>query len=120
MEGIDNWFYARVRSRGSISAQHFMVTFAVIPWAGKEFVYPADFIPSTAATGGFKLIRDEEKIVSMKWPAASVLQQVPMPACWFDNTTFIWYSNLDCPKPIGTCSRISRSKIRCNSSLTIS
>lgn len=80
MEGIDNWFYARVRNHGSSFAQHFMVTFTVLPWAGKEFVYPADFIPCTAATGGFELEPDEEKIVSVKWPAASVLRQVPMPA----------------------------------------
>lgn len=72
MEGIDNWFYARVRNRGSSSAQHFMVTFTVKPWAGTEFVYPTDFIPCTAATGGFELAPDEEKIVSVKWPAASV------------------------------------------------
>ena len=72
MEGIDNWFYARVRNRGSSSAQHFMVTFTVKPWAGIEFACPADFIPCTAATGGFKLTRDEEKIVSVKWPVASV------------------------------------------------
>jgi len=72
MGGIGNWFYARVRNRGSSSAQHFMVTFTVIPWAGTEFVYPADFIPCTAATGGFELESDEEKIVSVKWPAACV------------------------------------------------
>ena len=72
LEGIDNWFYARVRNRGSSIAQHFMVTFTVKPWAGTEFLYPADFIPCTAATGGFEVAPDEEKIVSMKWPAASV------------------------------------------------
>jgi hypothetical protein len=27
--------------------------------------------------------------------------------CRFDNTIFIWYSNFDCLKPIGTCYRIS-------------
>ena len=72
MEGIDNWFYARVRNCGSSSAQHFMVTFTVKPWAGTEFVYPADFITCAAATGGFELAPDEEKIVSVKWPAPSV------------------------------------------------
>ena len=72
MEGIDNWFYARVRNCGSSSAQHFMVTFTVKPWAGAEFVYPADFIPCTAATGGFELAPDEEKMVSVKWPAVRV------------------------------------------------
>lgn len=72
MEGIDSWFYARVRNHGSSSAQHFMVTFTVKPWAGTEFVYPADFIPCTAAAGGFEPAADEGKIVPVKWPAASV------------------------------------------------
>jgi hypothetical protein len=45
MEDIDNWFYARVRNRGSSSAQHFMVTFTVKPWAGTEFVYPGRLHP---------------------------------------------------------------------------
>ena len=31
MEGIDNWFYARVRNHGSSFAQHFMVTVTVKP-----------------------------------------------------------------------------------------
>jgi hypothetical protein len=31
MEGIDNWFYARVRNHGSSIAQHFMVTVSVKP-----------------------------------------------------------------------------------------
>jgi hypothetical protein len=72
MEGIDNWFYARVRNHGSSSAQHFMDTFTVKPWAATEFVYPANFIPCTAATGGFEPTPDAEKIVSVKWPAASI------------------------------------------------
>ena len=50
-----------------------MVVCTVIPWAGKDFVYPANFIPCTAATGGFEFEPDEEKIVFVKWPAASVL-----------------------------------------------
>ena len=72
MEGIDNWFYARVRNRGSSSAQHFMDTFTVTPWTGTGFVCPADFIPCTPAIGEFELALDEDKIVSVKWPAASI------------------------------------------------
>ena len=33
--------------------------------------------------------------------------------CRLDNTIFIWYSNLDCLKPVGTCCRISGSTICC-------
>ena len=77
MEGIDNWFYARVRNRGSSSAQHFRVTFTVKPWVAKGFIYPADFIPCTAAIGGYERVPDEEKIVSVKWPAASVHLAMP-------------------------------------------
>jgi len=35
--------------------------------------------------------------------------------CRFDNTIFIWYSNFDCLKPVGTCCRISGSTICCYS-----
>ena len=31
--------------------------------------------------------------------------------CRLDNTIFIWYSNLDCLKPVGTCCLISSSTI---------
>ena len=62
----------------------------------------------------------KKKLCPWSGPRLVFLRQVPMPACWLDNTTFIWYSNLACPKPIGTCCRISRSKLRCHSSLTIS
>ena len=43
--GQDNWFYARVRNRGSSTARAFVVTFNVKLWAGTEFVYPGDWDP---------------------------------------------------------------------------
>ncbi len=70
--GRDNWFYARVRNQGPGSARHFMVTFAVKMFAGTQFVYPADFLPCIAATGGFDLSNGEVRILKAKWPAALV------------------------------------------------
>ena len=70
--GRDNWFYARVRNRGTTPARHFMVTFAVKQFAGTQFVYADDFLPCVAATGGFELGPGESKIVKAKWRAALV------------------------------------------------
>lgn len=70
--GRDNWFYARVRNRGSAPARHFMVTFAVKQFAGTQFVYPNDFLPAIAATGGFELAAGGSAVVKALWPAAQV------------------------------------------------
>jgi hypothetical protein len=70
--GRDNWLYARVRNRGNGPARHFMVAFAVKQFAGTQFVYPNDFLPCAAATGGFELAPGAEAIVRAKWPAALV------------------------------------------------
>jgi hypothetical protein len=80
--GQDNWFYARVRNRStSGTARHFVVTFNAVPWAGTEFVFPADFLPCTAAVAGFDLGPGETRIVKARWPRALV----PPPGthvCW--------------------------------------
>jgi hypothetical protein len=71
--GQDNWFYARVRNRSaSATARHFVVTFAVKPWAGTEFVYPGDFLPCTSAVAGFDVGPGETRIVKARWPRALV------------------------------------------------
>ena len=70
-ETVDNWFYARVRNRGAVT-KHFMATFEVKTWAGTQFTYPDDFLPAIAATGGFMLEPEEERIVHARWPAAEV------------------------------------------------
>ncbi len=70
--GSDNWFYARVRNQGSVSARHFMMTFTMKQFAGTQFVYAADFLPCMAATGGFELGPTETRVVKAKWPASLV------------------------------------------------
>jgi hypothetical protein len=71
--GQDNWFHARVRNRStSGSARHFVVAFNALPWAGTEFVYPADFLPATAAVAEFELGPFETRVVKARWPAALV------------------------------------------------
>lgn len=71
--GHDNWFYARVSNRhASAVARHFVVCFNVKTFAGTQFVYPADFLPCTAAAAGFDLGPGQSVIVKARWPAADV------------------------------------------------
>lgn len=70
--GQDNWFYARIHNRGTITARAFVVTFNVKPWSGMQFVYPQDFVPYVSATVGFNLPAGESTIVKAKWPASLV------------------------------------------------
>jgi len=71
--GQDNWFYARVTNRhASAVAHHFVVCFNVKTFAGTQFVYPADFLPCTAAAAGFDLGPGQSMIVKARWPAADV------------------------------------------------
>ncbi|HEY0414280.1 MAG TPA: M36 family metallopeptidase [Allosphingosinicella sp.] len=70
--GQDNWFYARVRNRGSVAARAFVVTFNVKLWLGTEFSYPADFAPYISAAPGFSLAPGANLVVKAKWPAALV------------------------------------------------
>lgn len=79
--GQDNWFYARVRNRGSQTARAFVVTFNVKPWAGTQFVYPGDWIPYMSATVGYNLAPGSSAVVKAKWPAALV-PSVGTHACW--------------------------------------
>jgi len=59
------------------------------------------------------------KILSGKtgllYPKSSIFSRFGAKAR-LDNTIFIWYSNLDCLKPVGTCCHISGSTICCYSS----
>lgn len=67
--GQDNWFHARVRNRSTTgTARHFVVSFHARGFAGTEFVYPADFLPSTAAKAEFELGPSETRVVTARWP----------------------------------------------------
>lgn len=71
--GQDNWFYARVRNKADAGAcRHFVVTFHPKAFAGTEFVYPADFLPCTAAKAEFDLNPGETRIVKARWPRALI------------------------------------------------
>lgn len=70
--GQDNWFHARVRNRGAGHCAHFVVTFHTRGFAGTQFVFPADFLPCTAAAAGFDLPPGEERVVRARWPKALV------------------------------------------------
>jgi hypothetical protein len=79
--GQDNWFYARVRNRGTETAKAFVVTFNVKPWAGTQFVYPNDFVPYISAAVGFNLAPGASTIVKAKWPT-SLVPPAGTHACW--------------------------------------
>jgi hypothetical protein len=79
--GQDNWFYARVRNRGTQMARAFVVTFNVKPFAGTQFVYPGDWIPYVSAAVGYNLAPGASTIVKAKWPKALV-PPVGTHACW--------------------------------------
>jgi hypothetical protein len=79
--GQDNWFYARVRNRGTATARAFVVTFNVKPWAGIQFTYPDDFVPFISAAVGFNLPAGGSTIVKAKWPA-SLVPPAGTHACW--------------------------------------
>ena len=80
--GRDNWFYARIRNRGTGAARHFIVTFQVKQFAGVQFTWPADFLPAIAATGGFDLAPGADRGSSRaRWPAALV-PPAGTHACW--------------------------------------
>lgn len=70
--GQDNWFHARIRNRGTATARHFAVTFAAKPFAGTQFAFPGDFLPSIAAVAGFDLAPGATRVVKARWPRALV------------------------------------------------
>lgn len=102
--GQDNWFYARIHNRGTVTARAFVVTFNVRPWLGTQFVYPQDFIPYVSATVAFNLPPGESTIVKAKWPSSplipadkhmAVLVSVYMPTDALPTGRHVWeYNNL--------------------------
>lgn len=70
--GQDNWFYARVRNQGPGEVKHFVITFNAKNFAGTEFIYPTDFLPSINAAAGFSLAASSSVVVKAKWPRANV------------------------------------------------
>lgn len=93
--GQDNFFYARVRNRGTQTARAFVVTFNVKVWAGTEFVYPADFVPFVSAAVGFNLAPGGTRVVKARWPKALV-PAAGTHVCWLASV----YTPVD-PTPAG-------------------
>lgn len=52
IRGSDNWIYTRVRNRGVAEAVGVRVRVCISTFAGTEFVYPGDWIPTNPAGGG--------------------------------------------------------------------
>ncbi|HEX8187669.1 MAG TPA: M36 family metallopeptidase [Pyrinomonadaceae bacterium] len=93
--GQDNFFYARVRNRGTQTARAFVVTFNAKVWAGTEFVYPGDFIPFVSAAVGFNLAPGGTRVVKARWPKAFV-PAAGTHVCWLASV----YTPVD-PTPAG-------------------
>ena len=70
--GQDNWFYARVRNRGTETARAFVVTFESKLWQGTQFMYKDDFVPYISAAVGFNLAPGASTVVKARWPKDDV------------------------------------------------
>lgn len=71
--GQDNWFYARVHNKPAAgAARHFVVTFHAKGFAGTQFQYAGDFLPSSAAKAEFDLEPGGTRIVKARWPRSAV------------------------------------------------
>ena len=46
IRGQDNWVYANVRNRGALDSYDVYVRILITRWAGTQYVYPDDFIPT--------------------------------------------------------------------------
>lgn len=42
----DNWVYANVRNRGAVDSHDIYVRISITRWAGTQYIYPDDFIPT--------------------------------------------------------------------------
>lgn len=119
--GQDNAVFCRVRNRGAAAASSVYVRALLTHWAGLEFVYPADFAPSTSVGApipnplvpGTYLIGQQridnlaagaDQIVKFTWPQALI----PPATVPVGGTTVTWHPCLlveasphDGPAPIG-------------------
>lgn len=100
--GQDNWIYARVRNKSSITVKYFTVAFNVKQFAGTQFKFPNDFLPCVAAASGFNLAAGSSMLVKAKWPrnkiptegshaciTAAIITRGEHPV----NNKFVWESN---------------------------
>jgi len=46
IRGQDNWVYANVRNRGAVDSHDVYVRISITRWAGTQYIYPDDFIPT--------------------------------------------------------------------------
>lgn len=46
IRGQDNWVYANIRNRGAVDSHDVYVRISITRWAGTQYIYPDDFIPT--------------------------------------------------------------------------
>lgn len=103
IRGQDNWVYANIRNRGAVESLDVYVRISITRWAGTQYVYPDDFIPTgspstyppaTMAPGTYLI--GEEHIASIpaggfvtintRWPA----DIIPPDTVVIDGVTYSW------------------------------
>jgi subtilisin family serine protease len=43
----NNWVYAKIRNRGTVDSHDVYVRLSITRWAGTQYIYPEDFVPTT-------------------------------------------------------------------------
>jgi hypothetical protein len=93
--GQDNWVYVRTRNIGTFNSDDFYIRAYITQWAGPEFVYPDDFIPTSRPSDpipsplvpGTYLIGEirhtalaagANDILNIRWPAALIPPETVM------------------------------------------
>lgn len=103
IRGQDNWVYANIRNRGAVDSLDVYVRISITRWAGTQYVYPDDFIPTgapstyppaTMAPGTYligeahiaSIPAGDFVTINMLWPAALI----PPAEVIIDGVTYSW------------------------------
>jgi len=103
IRGLDNWVYANVRNRGALDSHDVYVRIFITRWAGTQYIYPDDFIPTvppstnpvTPLAPGTYLIGEVHidtipaggsVTINTQWPA----DLIPAASVVVDGVTYSW------------------------------
>lgn len=102
IRGKDNWVYANIRNRGAVDSNDVYARIMITRWAGTQYVYPQDFIPTatpstipTVMAPGTYLIGEVHipsipahgsVTVNTKW----VKELIPPESVTIGGTTYSW------------------------------
>jgi hypothetical protein len=103
IRGQDNWVYANIRNRGAVDSHDVYVRILITRWAGTQYIYPDDFLPSvppstnpiTPLAPGTYLIGEVHidtipaggsVTINTQWPA----HLIPAASVVVDGVTYSW------------------------------